>query len=198
MLTRGQVSRRLGLSIARIRQLQDDGTLRSRVDHRGWHLFDRDEIEELRRTRARARGGERDDGLLVRRGVPACAACGLQTIWLWDPETAERTPQGVCRGCKSNRGAHPAAPSAGLPRDLRGRRTKADDRTETRWDLPTLEEEPRFVEGTRVPLRAVLVRLAEGASRLEILGDFPELTGRRLRTAIRFAAAAALGVLRRA
>lgn len=45
------------------------------------------------------------------------------------------------------------------------------------------------VKGTRVTVRTVLARLAEGASIQEILDDFPTLTERAVRAIIAFAAA---------
>jgi len=45
--------------------------------------------------------------------------------------------------------------------------------------------------GTRVLLRVVLADLADGASTMEILTDFPSLTEEQVRAAIAFAAAAA-------
>lgn len=45
------------------------------------------------------------------------------------------------------------------------------------------------VKGTRVTVRTVLARLAEGASIQEILNDFPTLTERAVRAIIAFAAA---------
>ncbi|MBI2894163.1 MAG: MerR family transcriptional regulator [Deltaproteobacteria bacterium] len=53
-LTRGEAARRLGVSISRLRQLEDDGTLRARVDHRGYHMFDRRDIDGLFQHRASA------------------------------------------------------------------------------------------------------------------------------------------------
>jgi len=50
--------------------------------------------------------------------------------------------------------------------------------------------EPVF-KGTRVPLRTVLARLAEGDTIEQILADFPTLTPEDLRSAIAFAAASA-------
>ena len=47
------------------------------------------------------------------------------------------------------------------------------------------------LKGTRVPLRTVLVSLAEGGSFEQILEDYPSLTQDHLRAAIAFAAASA-------
>jgi uncharacterized protein (DUF433 family) len=47
------------------------------------------------------------------------------------------------------------------------------------------------IKGTRVTLRTVLASLAEGATTVEILADFPTLTEDDVRAAIAFAAASA-------
>jgi uncharacterized protein (DUF433 family) len=47
------------------------------------------------------------------------------------------------------------------------------------------------LKGTRVPLRTVLASLAEGATMVEILEDFPTLTEEQIRAVIAFAAASA-------
>ena len=47
------------------------------------------------------------------------------------------------------------------------------------------------IKGTRVTLRTVLASLAEGASTVEILADFPTLSAEDVRAAIAFAATSA-------
>jgi uncharacterized protein (DUF433 family) len=47
------------------------------------------------------------------------------------------------------------------------------------------------VKGTRVPVRTLLASLAEGASELEILTDYPTVSRDGLRAVIAFAAASA-------
>lgn len=47
------------------------------------------------------------------------------------------------------------------------------------------------IKGTRVPVRTLLTSLAEGATEIEILGDFPTVPAEALRAVIAFAAAAA-------
>lgn len=47
------------------------------------------------------------------------------------------------------------------------------------------------IRGTRVPIRTILARLAEGAWIDEILADFPTLTEAQIRVVIAFAAASA-------
>ena len=47
------------------------------------------------------------------------------------------------------------------------------------------------VQGTRVTVRPILARLAEGATSAEILGDFPTLNDEAVRAVIAFAAASA-------
>lgn len=47
------------------------------------------------------------------------------------------------------------------------------------------------VRSTRVPVRTVLASLAEGATVMEILKDFPSLTEESVRAVIAFAAASA-------
>ena len=47
------------------------------------------------------------------------------------------------------------------------------------------------IRGTRVTLRTILASLAEGCTELEILSNFPALTGEDLRAVIAFAATAA-------
>ena len=99
-LTRGQAAKILGLSIARVRQLQDERALYARVDRRGWHMFDEDDVETLRRRRARARGedpyagGGRDES---RRN--ACDDCGKEAIWFIEPLTERYAEAGVCLDC---------------------------------------------------------------------------------------------------
>jgi uncharacterized protein (DUF433 family) len=48
-----------------------------------------------------------------------------------------------------------------------------------------------LLKGTRVTLKTVLARLAEGATTAEILADFPRLSEEDVRAAIAFAAASA-------
>jgi DNA-binding transcriptional MerR regulator len=55
MLTRGEAAKRLGLSVARIRQLEEDGTLWPTRDANGWHWFWEDDIESLLEDRAEAK-----------------------------------------------------------------------------------------------------------------------------------------------
>ncbi len=63
--------------------------------------------------------------------------------------------------------------------------------------LDRIERDPRVargqavIKGTRVTLRTVLASLAEGATIVEILEDFPTLTDVDVRAAIAFAAASA-------
>lgn len=47
------------------------------------------------------------------------------------------------------------------------------------------------VKGTRVPVRALLASLAEGATEAEVLADFPTVAPDGMRAVIAFAAAAA-------
>ena len=47
------------------------------------------------------------------------------------------------------------------------------------------------VKGTRVPVRTLLASLAEGATEVEVLADFPTVTHNGLRAVIAFAAASA-------
>jgi uncharacterized protein (DUF433 family) len=47
------------------------------------------------------------------------------------------------------------------------------------------------VKGTRVPVRTLLASLAEGATEVEVLADFPTVTPAGLRAVIAFAAASA-------
>ena len=54
-----------------------------------------------------------------------------------------------------------------------------------------VEEGETVLKGTRVPLRTVLARLAEGYSFDEILQDFPSLFEEQLRVVVAFAATSA-------
>jgi uncharacterized protein (DUF433 family) len=47
------------------------------------------------------------------------------------------------------------------------------------------------IKGTRVPVRTVLASLAEGATEMQILAEFPTVKPEGLRAVIAFAAAAA-------
>ena len=47
------------------------------------------------------------------------------------------------------------------------------------------------IKGTRIPLRTILASLAEGASTVSILENYPTLTEEQLRAVIAFAAASA-------
>jgi len=57
-------------------------------------------------------------------------------------------------------------------------------------DQQVVGGEPVF-KGTRVTLRTVLASLAEGATTVEILADFPTLSEEDVRAAIAFAATSA-------
>ena len=48
MLTRAGVARRLGKCVATVRRLEEAGELTPGVNWRGVHIFDEDEVEELR------------------------------------------------------------------------------------------------------------------------------------------------------
>jgi hypothetical protein len=90
----------LGLSIARVRQLQDEYVLHSRMDRRGWHMFDEDDVETLRRRRAQERGQDPNaGGRPDERRRKTCDDCGREAIWLTDPLTERDAEAGGCWAC---------------------------------------------------------------------------------------------------